>query len=238
MVRAVGTSDLAERRTPHEALAVASRRRLLDVLRSRTTALDAAELAAATGLHVSTVRFHLDVLAEAGLVRHRAEPTGGRGRPRLLYEPARAGEAPEHTGYQLLASLLAAYWGGTPAERSRRAEHAGRAAATAQHLAPAPTVDDALAEVVALFAELGFEPDLTRNGDEASIGLHACPFRAVATEHPEVVCAMHLGMLRGALADLGVPATPSSLTPFVEPHLCVARITAAPHPGQHDETES
>ena len=232
------TSEPTERRTPHEALAVASRRRLLDVLRSRTTALDAAELAAATGLHVSTVRFHLDVLARAGLVRHRTEPAGGRGRPRLLYEPASAAEAPENTGYRLLAGLLAAHWGGTPAERSRRAENAGRAAATAQHLGPAPTVDDALTEVVALFAELGFEPDLTRDGDEATIGLHACPFRTVAADHPEVVCAVHLGMLRGALADLGVPAVASSLTPFVEPHLCVARITAAPPPGQHVGRES
>ncbi len=58
------------------------------------------------------------------------------------------------------------------------------------------------------------------------ISLHACPFRAVAREHPDVVCAIHLGLLRGSLERLGARVS-SRLRPFVEPDLCVAEITTA-----------
>ncbi|MDQ2789023.1 MAG: helix-turn-helix domain-containing protein [Actinomycetota bacterium] len=224
-------NELAERRKTHGALAVASRVRLLDALRASSRPLDARELAAACGLHVSTVRFHLEVLSEAGLVRSQSEPARGRGRPRLLHTPASAGDAsgPEGTSYQWLATVLAAYWADTPAERTQRAERAGHALATAQRLAPppstGPTVEESVTQVSGLFAELGFEPELAREGQDLQIRLHACPFRAVAAQHPEVVCSLHLGLLRGALVELGAPATVSSLAPFVEPHLCIARVT-------------
>jgi predicted ArsR family transcriptional regulator len=224
-------NDLAERRKTHGALAVLSRMRLLDALRASERALDARELAAACELHVSTVRFHLEILSEAGLVRSQSEPARRRGRPRLLYSPASAGGTgdPERTGYQLLATVLAAHWADTPAERTQRAERAGHAVATAQRLAPppatGPTIEESVAQVSGLFAELGFEPELAREGQELQIRLHNCPFRAVAVQHPEVVCSMHLGLLRGSLVELGAPATVSSLAPFVEPRLCIARIS-------------
>lgn len=224
---------LVGRYRTHGALAVASRVRLLDALRDSERALDARELAAACGLHVSTVRFHLGVLSEAGLVQSHSESPRTRGRPRLLYAPASVGdtEAPEQIGYQLLATVLAAHWAETPAERSRRAERAGWAVAREQGFAPRSspslTAEESVAQVSGLFAELGFEPELVREGQDLQIRLHACPFRAVASKHPEVVCSMHLGLLRGALVELGAPATASSLRPFVEPHLCVAHITPA-----------
>jgi predicted ArsR family transcriptional regulator len=92
---------------------------------------------------------------------------------------------------------------------------------------PSLTAEEAVAQVSGLFAEFGFEPELARGSQDLQIRLHACPFRAVAKEHPEVVCSMHLGLLRGALAELRAPTTASSLRPFVEPHLCVVHITPA-----------
>jgi len=224
---------LAGRYRTHGALAVASRVRLLDALRASDRPLDARELAAVCGLHVSTVRFHLDVLSEAGLVRSHSEPPHTRGRPRLLYSPASVGDAagPKQTGYQSLAMILAAHWAEGPAERARRAERAGWAVAREQGFTPRPspslTAEESVVQVSGLFAELGFEPELAREGRALQIRLHACPFRAVAQEHPEVVCSMHLGLLRGALAELAAPATVSSMRPFVEPHLCVAHISPA-----------
>ena len=50
----------------HEALSVPVRARLLDLLEERGPR-DAHQLAADLQLHVTTVRFHLDVLAAAGL---------------------------------------------------------------------------------------------------------------------------------------------------------------------------
>lgn len=224
-------NELVGRHRTYGALAVASRVRLLDALRASERPLDARELAAACGLHVSTVRFHLEVLSKAGLVCSHSESPGTRGRPRLLYGPASVGDTggPKQTGYQVLATVLAAHWAKTPAQRAQRAERAGWAMAREQGLRPRSspklTAEESVAQISALFAELGFEPELAREGQDLQIRLHACPFRAVAQEHPEVVCSMHLGLLRGALAELGAPATARSLRPFVEPHLCVAHIT-------------
>lgn len=233
------TSGMVERNRMHGALAAASRLRLLDALRASDRALDARELAAICGLHLNTVRFHLQILSEAGLVRSEPDNSGSRGRPRLRYTATSAGSsAPgsgEPAGYQLLAAVLAAHWADTPGERARRAESAGRATAKQQGFAARSSTDvtteDAVTQVGALFAELGFEPEIAREGDALQLRLHACPFRAVALEHPEVVCSMHQGLLRGALDELGASATTSSLTPFVQPHLCVARITPSGGPS-------
>jgi predicted ArsR family transcriptional regulator len=236
----VHNNRAGERTNTHGALAVASRLRLLDVLRASEDPLDVRELAAACGLHVTTVRFHLDVLADAGLVRSRAGQSGTRGRPRRLYSPASRAVAPgAHTGYELLSALLARHWAGDRDERAQRAEQAGWAWTGQRELAPAPpaptvTLDEAALHVNAVFAELGFDPELAHDGDSLQIRLHACPFRAIAATHPEVVCSIHLGMLRRALADVEAPPTTVGLLPFVQPHLCLAQITPAAR-ALHDQ---
>lgn len=228
----MGTNQLVGRHLTHGALAVASRVRLLDALRASERPLDARELAAECGLHVSTVRFHLDVLSEAGLVRSHSESPRTRGRPRLLYGPASVGPpGPETDRISGARHDPRRALGRHPSRASTAGERAGWAVAREQGFTPRPspslTAEESVAQVSGLFAEFGFEPELAREGQDLQIRLHACPFRAVAQEHPEVVCSIHLGLLRGALADLGAPATTSSLRPFVEPHLCVAHITPA-----------
>lgn len=235
------TNEIAGRHRTHGALAVATRVRLLDALRTSERPLDARELARECGLHVNTVRFHLDVLTEAGLVRDETETRRTRGRPRLLYAPASVGDttgetgASTQSGYQLLATVLAAHWADTPTERTQRAERAGWAMAKEQGFAPSTSsgrnARESAAQVSGLFAELGFEPELVQDGQDLQIRLHACPFRAVAEHHPDVVCSMHLGLLRGALAELGASATATTLRPFVEPHLCVAHIRPTNRPA-------
>lgn len=214
----------------HGALATASRVRILQLLRAYAGPLDVQRVSADTGLHPNTVRFHLDVLIDAGLATARSDPTGASGRPRLVYTAATGGPAGERAeGYQLLADILASYLAEQP-DPAGLAEQAGRI--FARRGGPgAPFADVSAAEaarrVTALFAELGFEPELAGGDDDARILLHHCPFRAVASEHPDVVCAMHLGLLKQALADLGAPAEASRLEPFITPHLCVAHLPAA-----------
>ncbi|WP_300012357.1 helix-turn-helix domain-containing protein [Pseudonocardia sp.] len=224
------SNDAAARHRTHGALAVPSRVRLLDRLRAADVPLTAQELAVQCGLHVTTVRSHLDVLAGAGLVHARAEAAGRRGRPRMLYHPSTAGEPP--AGYELLAGFLAAHWADDPAERAQRAERAGRAAAAAHPVRtgeqPVLSLEESLARISGVFAELGFEPDVVPGADATQIRLHHCPFRAVATEHPEVVCSLHLGLLRGLLDGAGPSAEVTGLAPFVEPHLCIAYVAEAP----------
>jgi predicted ArsR family transcriptional regulator len=220
----------------HAALAVASRAALMDALTKSERPLDTAELAEASGLHLSTVRFHLKVLTAAGLLTREQEARQTRGRPRILYTPAGT-EDPAPQGYRLLATLLATHWAGSPDERSESAERAGRAVAW-EHLPSArenppsenpasenpPTAAESIARVLDLFNTLGFQPDAVRDGAEIQLGLNACPFRDIALLNPEVVCALHLGLLRGALAESDAPLTVRDLQPFVEPTRCVANI--------------
>ncbi|MEP6562689.1 MAG: hypothetical protein ABJD68_16640, partial [Nakamurella sp.] len=140
-------------------------------------------------------------------------------------------EAPPD-GYRPLAALLAANLGPTPRTRRRRAEKAGRD--WAANLIPATSTatnpDEAAHQIVDLFIELNFDPELADPAPgtgEREIKLRACPYRDVAREHPDVVCAIHLGLLKGALTQLGNPPTTVRLVPFVKPHLCLAYLTPA-----------
>ncbi|MGH7540022.1 MAG: helix-turn-helix domain-containing protein, partial [Gemmatimonadota bacterium] len=72
----------------HRALSDPSRGRILEVLQEAEAPLDARGLGTRVGLHLNTVRSHLRVLAEAGLVSARREERTRPGRPRVLYEAA------------------------------------------------------------------------------------------------------------------------------------------------------
>ena len=127
--------------------------------------------------------------------------------------------------------MLAEQWTGTQDERSRRAEQAGFDRVGGRAGRPrkrALSITEAVDEVAGLFDEMGFEPDVVHSGDEAQIRLRHCPFRSVAAAHPEIVCSMHLGIIRRVLSDVGAPDVPARLEPFVEPSLCIAHVGPAP----------
>ncbi len=212
----------------HAALATPTRRHLLELLQAGDAPRDVHDLARAVGLHPSTVRFHLETLRRAGLVVRQDQPYEGIGRPRVAYAAAVPGG--RGGGYEQLAALLAADLADTPQEREARAEDIGQR--WARQLVPdrrgaEPTVDEAAAAVCQVFDRVGFAPQVSRHGEGRRITLHSCPFRAVAQEHPEVVCAMHLGLLRGSLERLGAPSV-CRLTPFAEPEKCLAEIGPSP----------
>ncbi len=213
------------------ALAVASRRRVLEALREAGAAQDATALAQATGLHPNTVRFHLKVLIEAGYVGQASVSRGGPGRPQAVY--ACVAPAAQAGGYALLAEVLAGQLddtdGAALAQRAgRRWLHpttgpgAGTAAATGG--GATATLDEAAVRATALFTELGFDPVRTAQDGAARIELHACPFLDVARRHPDVVCGVHLGLLRGTVDGLAPQAFDAELHPFVRPGVCAAEI--------------
>ena len=216
---------------PHAARAAPTRRRLLRLLEE--DAQDAQQLAAATGLHVTTVRFHLQILERAGLAESRADPRGRAGRPRTIYAATR--DADPHDGlrrnvaaYEELTAALAAHLDDSTERRAERAEQAGarwseRLAPVEQHAADAA---EATARVHRLCLDLGFDPETVSDGNGWRIVLRACPFRSVARAHPEVVCAVHRGLIRGTLVEAGFPDLGAELVPFVEPELCIARVGA------------
>jgi predicted ArsR family transcriptional regulator len=217
-------ADLSVR--THKALADVSRFRILEDLRGRGP-LDSRELGRLIGLHPNTVRSHVDQLIDVGLVRAMTAPAAGRGRPRVLYEAIVASASVQQVGYRLLALILASYLAGTDRPQAV-AESAGRAWGSYMTEKPQPfsgiSADESIQKVVELFDELGFMPEAVEESGARKVLLHRCPFREVAESNQRVVCAVHLGMLKGALAAMGAPLRATRLEPFVEPTLCVAHL--------------
>lgn len=213
----------------HRALADRTRAHIIRILRETRHPLDAHTLAEQLGLHLTTVRAHLDVLADAGLVTSATERRTTPGRPRRLYQ-AVADPAPVAEGYRLLAEMLASHLAGTRADVARDAVAAGRTWGTYLVDRPAPyataTPATGRAEIVQLMDRLGFQPDIADDGD--TIRLHRCPFLDVARRHQDVVCSVHLGILQGALQALRAPVEARDLQPFVAPSLCVAHLVDTP----------
>jgi len=216
----------------HRALSDPSRVHILKVVQGAEAPLDARELGTRVGLHVNTVRSHLRVLAEAGLVSARREARTRPGRPRVLYEAtAEPLDAPAPVSYRLLAQILASSLAGSERDPSARAEEAGRA--WGAHLVDRPppftsiSKEKTIDQVVRLHEEHGFSPELRRAPSGQEIVLKRCPFHEAATTYPTVICSLHLGLVRGALAELGTGVEADWLKPFAEPGACVAHITDA-----------
>jgi len=188
-----------------------------------------ATLALETGLHENTVREHLEALVQRGLAVRARGTAEGRGRPPITYEPAEMKEPdPRVREYAALASVLA----GRIAQVSDDPRGDGVAAgeAWAEGLAAGdatPNLDarSRRERLMRLFANLDFDP--IADGEVTSIALRRCPLLDSATKHPDVVCAVHLGLARGFMAQLGGDPGDIELRPFAEPGAC--RLTITPH---------
>jgi predicted ArsR family transcriptional regulator len=205
--------------------------RILEVLQEAEAPLDARELGTRVGLHLNTVRAHLRVLAEAGLVSTRREERTRPGRPRVLYEAASETlDERALASYRLLAQILASHLG-SQQDPSAGAEGAGRAWGAHLVRKPPPfasiSKEEAIDEVVRLHEQLGFRPELRRAKSGQEIVLKRCPFQEVATTYQAVVCPVHLGLMKGALAQLGAGVEADWLEPFAEPGACVGHLTGA-----------
>lgn len=214
----------------HRALAGATRGRLLEALRVAGRPLGLHELAVQVGLHPNTAREHLRLLADAGLVTCELTPPRGRGRPGYRYSVDRAatdaGDDPRP--YAQLAAVLADQLGST-ADPSKAATDAGArwGRALVAGSEPADTTPAALARLIRLLGEAGFEP-VAAEGAGGPIGLRRCPFGRLAVDRERVVCGVHLGLMRGALESMHAPLEATSLEPFVRPDLCLAHVRQRP----------
>ena len=70
-----------------------------------------------------------------------------------------------------------------------------------------------------LLDEEGFAAE--PHGNE--IHMRRCPFHDLAETNPEIVCGVHLGLMAGALEELGSDLEVEGLDVFVRPDLCIAR---------------
>jgi predicted ArsR family transcriptional regulator len=195
----------------------------LSLLRQSERPLSVAEVAQAMELHVNTARFHLDGLVDDGLAERMPEPRDTPGRPRILYFSE--GPSPGPRSYELLAEMLTGFvssltdaspatvelgkaWGRHLVERTPPSEHVG--------------AEEAVARLIRLLDLVGFQTETRSMAEGTEVRLRNCPFQEVARKHSDIVCAIHLGLMQGALDELGAPVAATSLEPFVTPQMCVA----------------
>jgi len=208
------TDDAADL-APHEAraLAQASRQRIVEALGRSPEGCTVAELADSVSLHPNAVRRHLDVLSRAGVVvATPAPPTGRRGRPSMRYSLAAPHAVAGVGGRELIRLLLELI------HRSGASSDSAEALGVEQgaRLVPEGSGPEAL---VAAFAGLGFAPhDVTsaagRRSGELELRLCACPFKdAVLSRGGELICALHRGLVRGALSNLDSDAELTAFEP-------------------------
>jgi predicted ArsR family transcriptional regulator len=215
----------------HAALASEPRRRALTLINEAAVPLSVSAVAEALGLHITTARFHLDRLEAAGLVERHVTRGGQRGRPQVRFGSAPA-PLPVEMAQQQLTQALAAVIGEDEDGGHARAVRAGERwsaqyAAVADPVSadtPADTRSDAVPPLLGVLTEIGFEPELRADG--VTIALAACPFRTEARANPEVVCSVHLGLMKGLAHSLGHDAEGIRLEPFVQPNLCLVHLPA------------
>ncbi|HEX7322231.1 MAG TPA: helix-turn-helix domain-containing protein [Mycobacterium sp.] len=185
------------------------RRRLYQYISSCDEPVVRDDAAAAAGISRTLAAYHLDKLAEAGILSvSYARPPGrsgpGAGRPAKRYARTRRefSVSVPPRNYALLADLLVAAMAGDDGETVRSA------VASAAHSAGQASifghgVFDAL-------NESGYEPELAADGH---IGLRNCPFDRLARQCSELVCGLNLHLIRGMLEGAGESPQRAVLAP-------------------------
>ncbi|WP_370415033.1 helix-turn-helix transcriptional regulator [Streptomyces fradiae] len=204
------------------ALDEPTRRRLYDHVVRRPDPVGRDEAAEALGLARQTAAFHLDRLADEGLLdvvyERRSGRTGpGAGRPAKLYRRSGrevAVSLPERH-YELAGRLLAQALeeSETTGEPAREVLHRNA------HALGARLAERECAELFAFLERYGFEPR-PDGPDGTALVLGNCPFHALAREHTATVCGLNLHLMRGVLEGLDEQGYEACLAPG-EGHCCV-----------------
>jgi predicted ArsR family transcriptional regulator len=202
------------------------------MVRGQPEPVTQAAVVRATGLHPNTIREHLAGLRRRGLVRRRRAEPSGRGRPAWLYEAT--DNEPTGSEYARLAAALAVTVARTSDEPVAVAAAAGEEwghELARDRGAVRSTAELARRHVIQLLDELGYEPETTGNSS-AQVRLTRCPLLEAAHRHPEVVCGVHLGIVRGALEEYGADPAGCELVPFAEPGACRLVVPPVDEPGE------
>jgi predicted ArsR family transcriptional regulator len=200
-----------------------ARRAVFDLVARAATAVGRDAAAEALGVSRRVAAFHLDRLAEQGLlvVEYRRPPGRGgpgAGRPAKLYrrtDDEVAVSVPERH-YDLVGGLLAAAVTesidtGAPVQEvlRRTAYDAGR------------TIGAAADSLPAALADAGYDPR-KQDADGGGVVLGNCPFHRLAQQFTALVCGVNLQLLRGVVDGCGDNAHLAELDPG--PGRCCVRL--------------
>ena len=231
---------------PIEAIALLdepNRRRLYELVAASREPVGRDEAAAALAMSRELVAFHLDRLAEAGLLeiefRRRSGRTGpGAGRPAKLYRRARRDihvSLPERQ-YERAAELLATALdriGSGPAVptvlETAREDGAAVGVRARRSAGARPGRGRLRAALVDVLSRSGYEPAVEPSS--GAVNLRNCPFDALADDHQELTCGLNLAWAEGVADGLGGTGLHPERVPR-EGTCCVAfRPDAGPSPG-------
>jgi predicted ArsR family transcriptional regulator len=186
--------------------------------------LSVAEIADELDLHANTVRPHLERMREVGLVDYEAQSQGvGRPQHRYFLAPEAPALGLEPSTFRMLARLLAQ----TARVSGAAAEDVTAVGREQGRLDGALTSRgrSCLEALVDRLDELGFDPAVIADEDTLTIGFGHCPFAEVASAYPEVVCALHRGMVEGFVeADPRVEVT--DFGTYVDRNACQVSLAA------------
>jgi predicted ArsR family transcriptional regulator len=178
------------------------RRALLELVTRSETPVSRDEAAQALGLSRRATAFHLDRLAEKGLLtvefRRLTGRTGpGAGRPSKLYRraPDEVGVSVPERQYELAGELLAA-----AVDESARTGEPAREALLRLARDLGRELGARAGDFEKVIGDHGFEP---RPDDSGGTVLTNCPFHRLAQRHTETVCHLNLELLRGAAEATG-----------------------------------
>jgi predicted ArsR family transcriptional regulator len=157
------------------------------------------ELADAAAVHENTVRAHLAVLEEGGLVSSEPRPVTGPGRPAVQYRLTAEGERLDND-FVGLAELLAAVIGRTGTTREQL-QDVGRE--WGRYLVGRPGRYDIRERVPQVLRRLGYDAQVVGG----RVKLSGCPCPIVSADRPELICDLATGVLEGVLSATGAQQT-------------------------------
>ncbi|HET6627523.1 MAG TPA: helix-turn-helix domain-containing protein [Nocardioidaceae bacterium] len=209
-----------------------TRARVLALLQDAGEPLTADDVATRMALHANTARFHLEALESGGLAVRTTEARRTPGRPRALFTAAPGVAEVGHRSYRLLAQILTGYLANRLPDPQQSAVEAGSAWGRFLAAPPAPfhevDAQEAVEALVVRLGSVGFESHAAGEGDQLRLEVNHCPFLELAEDNRDVICSVHLGLMRGLLEQMQAPVAAESLEPLVEPSRCIARLRALP----------
>lgn len=187
------------------------------------------EAAAATGISRTLAAYHLDKLADAGLLRaDYARPEGrngpGSGRPAKIYSRGVADltvSVPPRND-NLLARLLVSALDHDPTGVARES------AVHEAHEAGAAIGADSNGNLLTALSGCGYQPRVCADG---SIELCNCPFHAQSDAHRSTVCNLNLNIIQGMLDATHQPGAQAELD-FRPNRCCVVIHYASTTPAE------
>jgi len=165
---------------------------LLLLLGGETTAED---LASQLGMNLSVVRRHLEDVT-AGKLVNSSFKSAGSGRPSKYYSITLEGRSRISHKYDLVLDLLTMAMMKNMGTEKTKATFASAARMLTENVGRRENVNSLLP----VLSDLGFQPQLRREGSKDLIISNNCPFAKLATKYPELTCdTFHTVFLREVL---------------------------------------